>query len=290
GKSFQAISHYDKVKQAIEECRKVGKAQYRNQGLLNNQYRISSVRLSKYPVQDREKILVTVTDETKLANIFQGLAHDMKYPLGMVLHSLKNAITRVERKMSYESIRKDLDLIHAGIINYQTFVLSINARTHFDMSKKNIWKDGESEEELISLNKVIDEISELYSISITALGVDLKFKVEGQIKLFAHQKTFEAVLRNLLSNAIKATERAEKSVVELTAREEENYAVIEISDNGQGMDKEKQQKLFDLSSQFGGTGAYIVACFIAEENGEIDIQSPGKFGAGTTITLRIPNQ
>ena len=68
--------------------------------------------------------------------------------------------------------------------------------------------------------------------------------------------------------------------------------VITITDNGEGISKENQEKVFDMffrasSSSFGtGIGLYICKEITAKMGGNINLTS--ELGVGTTITLFLP--
>ena len=68
--------------------------------------------------------------------------------------------------------------------------------------------------------------------------------------------------------------------------------LIEIEDNGKGMDEKTQKQIFDpfftTKRAKGGTGLGLAIAFrIAEEhNGNISVSS--RPGAGTKFTIRIP--
>ena len=69
---------------------------------------------------------------------------------------------------------------------------------------------------------------------------------------------------------------------------------IEIQDNGIGVDKESQVKIFNMfyrvshESVGSGLGLYIVKEAVSKLNGEIKVQS--EIGTGTTFIIKIPNQ
>jgi signal transduction histidine kinase len=69
----------------------------------------------------------------------------------------------------------------------------------------------------------------------------------------------------------------------------ENQLIIEISDNGRGMDEKILKKIFDpffttnLSEEGTGLGMYIVHNLIEKIGGRIQVES--KLGEGSKFTL-----
>jgi signal transduction histidine kinase len=68
--------------------------------------------------------------------------------------------------------------------------------------------------------------------------------------------------------------------------------VIDISDNGQGIKKEYQGKIFDMfyraseTNSGSGLGLYIVKETIEKLGGQIQVTS--QWNSGTTFTVHIP--
>ena len=98
------------------------------------------------------------------------------------------------------------------------------------------------------------------------------------------------VLAHLIDNAQQATK--EDGFIEVTVSRDAFMQVIEIKDNGIGMDagfvRERLFKPFDTTKGNAGMGIgmYESREFIRQQGGEIHVQSePGK---GTTISLHIP--
>lgn len=74
---------------------------------------------------------------------------------------------------------------------------------------------------------------------------------------------------------------------------DENKAIVEITDNGQGINSQNLEKIFNIfyrgnqDSTGSGLGLFIVKETIEKLNGAIDVSS--EIGKGTTFLLRIPN-
>jgi len=104
----------------------------------------------------------------------------------------------------------------------------------------------------------------------------------------------QLVLRNLLSNAVKYTE--EGGQVWARVRTENGTAVIEVEDNGIGMEPEKTEELFEpfrqASEGFGreyegtGLGLAVTKEAIAQMDGTIDVAT--EQGEGTCFTVCLP--
>ena len=98
------------------------------------------------------------------------------------------------------------------------------------------------------------------------------------------------VFANVLKNAVEATERRDDARVEVGLTIRGAVAVVEISDNGPGMDAAQRERMFlpffTTKPNGTGLGLAIVKKIMDLHGGEIEIESaPGK---GTTVRLIIP--
>jgi len=102
----------------------------------------------------------------------------------------------------------------------------------------------------------------------------------------------ERVLLNLVSNAIKYTQ--ENGRICVSARREENCAVITVADNGMGMKREFMRRMFVPYERAKesehlpghGLGLPIVRRLVREIGGRISVRSA--WGKGTVFIVRIP--
>ncbi|MEG1149549.1 MAG: HAMP domain-containing sensor histidine kinase [Niameybacter sp.] len=165
---------------------------------------------------------------------------------------------------------------------------------------------------------MIDRMEELYNSiknnSIYLVPMSVKNPIEDAIDKFSekypeqeiivHLKTEETVLAdevhlreaiyNLLANAYEAAAEVEeqKARVELITHSERLYTVIEIRDNGHGLSKEKQNKIFDPfftsknTNYNWGMGLYYVKKIVSGHFGTLRIES--EENKGTTIFVLLP--
>ena len=102
------------------------------------------------------------------------------------------------------------------------------------------------------------------------------------------------VLQNLIANGIKFTKKGVPPVIEINCVIQKDYWQFEVKDNGIGINKEFNDKIFKLfqrlhtAAQYEGTGIGLSLCkkIIKQHGGEIWVES--KEGEGSTFyfTLR----
>src|SRR5690606_3597881 len=88
------------------------------------------------------------------------------------------------------------------------------------------------------------------------------------------------ILGNLIDNAFDELTKTdiEKKIVDVYIAQEEQYLLIEVSDNGKGIPDEVKGKIFTRGfttkeSEGHGIGLYLVKSIVERVNGKIDILS-----------------
>ena len=125
--------------------------------------------------------------------------------------------------------------------------------------------------------------------------ISVEVKVDTSLENIRADRTkLRQILYNLMSNAIKFT--PEKGRVTVSACKKEGMLEIKVSDNGIGLSKEDNEKIFmpfiqaDSSTARGyggaGLGLYIVKNFIDLHGGKIWVDS--EVGKGSTFIFTLP--
>jgi len=193
------------------------------------------------------------------------------------------------------------------------------------------FQDAVMEMRLLPLNRVIDKFPRMVRDLSRELGKEVEFVVEGDdVKLDRAilgqiGDPLMHVLRNAVDHGIEPPdERDEKGkprqgTVELRARRERDRAVIEIEDDGRGLDPDEirntaieravapaeeiddmpDEEVYDLVFQPGfsttdevtdvsgrGVGMNVVHETVMALDGSIDVDS--ELGRGTTVTINLP--
>jgi signal transduction histidine kinase len=150
-------------------------------------------------------------------------------------------------------------------------------------------KEGTDALKTLNLVDVIREVDNLISKSFDK-RIDIRIDVPEALYIIGDQVGLIQILMNLCTNARDAM--PEGGILEIEAKMERDKAVIVVSDNGHGMDKETQEKCFypffttkDVSK---GTGLGLSTTYglIREHHGDVRVYSdPEK---GTTFKLSFP--
>ncbi|MBC6995899.1 PAS domain-containing sensor histidine kinase [Neolewinella lacunae] len=283
GKNFLDVSYYPEAAAKIEECLERGESTYQNTGRASGKTRVSSVKLNKFLVNDEHKILVLVTDITEIATIFDYVAHDMKYPLNTARMAVETLQYKLHDGDSKDSILNSANIIHAGIVSYESFVLSMNVYAKY----RSPFVEKECKVN-VDLNQLIEDVARVYRLSAEVYEVEVEYNVTEPIVIHTDQRILEAVLRNILSNSFKAVADQPVKKVSLTATvNEDGDLMISVVDTGEGMTPEQAVKLFNPLSDNSGMGSFIAASFVKEAGGTIYVARTGPLD-GTEIKIILP--
>ena len=124
--------------------------------------------------------------------------------------------------------------------------------------------------------------------------VHVSVQTELKATLFSDERRIRSIIHNIISNSIKYADPAkEERHLTITLSTSESLCSIVFSDNGIGIAKENQERVFDMfyratSLRTGsGLGLYIVKEMLHKLGGRLELTSQA--GEGTSITIEIPN-
>ncbi len=118
-------------------------------------------------------------------------------------------------------------------------------------------------------------------------------EVEGQIEVLALAVYLDSIILNLLTNAIKYCSKERPSYVKLRSTIMEDFVILEVSDNGLGIDLAKHQSdLFQFEKTFHqredsrGIGLFITKNHIESMGGKIEVESQVDIGSTFKVYLK----
>lgn len=146
----------------------------------------------------------------------------------------------------------------------------------------------------VKIYRIIKKAVEHYKIEAQQKKIGLMFSA-GDENLYAmlDERLFSQIIGNLINNAIKYTE---KGKVELQLKQENDFAVITVSDTGIGISEDKINLVFEpfrqvsegYNRKFEGTGLGLTISkkFIELMNGSIQVTS--EINKGSVFTVLFP--
>jgi len=142
----------------------------------------------------------------------------------------------------------------------------------------------------LNLNKYINRTLEVLRDQIIKNDADIRNNVPETVTVKFNPAYLESVLLNFISNSIRYKHPERKPIIELNSYLENNFQVLEIKDNGIGIDLKKNgDKLFGMYKTFTnnaesrGIGLFISKNQIDTMNGKIEVEST--LNEGTTFKI-----
>jgi signal transduction histidine kinase len=136
------------------------------------------------------------------------------------------------------------------------------------------------------INDVLDTLEEILKNCTVCLDIQ-----PNNLRLIANRAQITQCLQNIIGNSAKYQDPQKKPHIQITATADNDHIKISISDNGKGIAKEYQSKIFDIfergdtDTQGNGVGLAIVKSVIEKHQGNITLVSEKNQGASFTLTL-----
>ncbi len=228
---------------------------------------------------------------TQKQNFLAMVSHEVRTPITSIKAYIQLMISML--KEEHEAALAPLP-IKSSLIRVDKLVSRLN-RLIDEMLDMSRLESGRLE-----LNKSLFNPNEL----LTDVIKDIQFTHREQVIHLAHEfnctingdkDRIEQVIINLVNNAMKYSENGESIDIRIYEAPNKHIA-ISVKDQGIGIDKKEQQKIFERFYRVGGTSEHTypgfgIGLFIANEivkrhNGFITIKS--EKGKGSIFTFTIP--
>ena len=230
-----------------------------------------------------------------LGELATGIAHELGQPLQII--QLASRI--IPEELESDDFDKDALLSYSRDISKQieraTTIVS-NMRTYAR-------SDDNKEVENIDPSVPFRQCLVFFSEQFRHHQIDLKLEVDDKLPyVMTHSQKFQQIVVNLFSNACYAVEvMAEKSPKEykkivigrLYLKPDQNFVVLEVEDNGIGMDEECRQECLKPfyttkpAEEGTGLGLSIIKDLIDEFGFLLQIQSKPDKGSVFTVTMPV---
>jgi PAS domain S-box-containing protein len=291
---FNSASEFEQLIALLKRDKKVEGFQFLIQNTENTDYTWGVISARYFENQDFvEGVLLDVSEQhnqmielkrinSELDNFTYHASHDLRAPLTTImgLVNLGEQQDTVENGRAYfEMIRNQitrLDVLLKDLISvsYNSKSEIANTPFYFDDEVKTIFKS-------------LEYPGHPFRIEVKVLPEHVNFSTDP-VRL-------RTILRNLLSNAFKYyNPNIRLPFIKLNVQINEHNALIQLKDNGIGIEKEYTEKIYDIffrgtiRSSGSGLGLYIVKSMVEKLGGAISVDST--IYEGTIFTVSIPNQ
>ena len=206
-----------------------------------------------------------------------------------IAHSLSNPLNIISGNADYLLLNKK-----SGEPDYDELKTIVDETTRITKSLRgllNFSRPLTVEKSKTGINELVEEVISKTRYAIGNKEITFKKSLDKDIPLILIDKAqIEEVITNLVINAIQAF--SENGEITIKTKLNQTNVTIEVADNGPGIPKENQEKVFRpfySSKGYGkgtGLGLSIVKRIITEHKGTVKMRS--QTGKGTAFTITLP--
>lgn len=249
---------------------------------------------SIYPTEEGVSIIIKkVTEQKQAEENLRKINNELETLMYRISHDLKGPVASILGLINIGRMDfKDEDFVkYLGMLDKSAFQLK---KTLDELLNLTRIKQGQIVPEPVVLQEVINDITEGLKYNEGFQEVEIIVNLKPTHVINNDRRLLTSIFQNLLENAIKYrdTSRNRKSWVFITANRTERTLRVQIQDNGEGISKKLQEKVFDMfyrANEFStgsGLGLYIVKNAVEKIKGSITLES--KKGEGCRFEVIIP--
>ncbi len=204
-----------------------------------------------------------------------------------IAHEVRNPLTNINLAM--EQLKSEIGATEDSAILFEMVQRNSHRINQLITDLLNSTKFAELSYGKTSINILVDEALDLAKDRVALYNITVRRQYSQDICDVAVDKDkLKIAFLNIIVNAIEAMEPG-KGVLTITTRGEGNKCVIEIADNGSGMDKESMSRLFEpyFTSKPKGNGLGLTNTQNIILNHKGTIQAESEKGKGTTFTVAL---
>lgn len=231
-----------------------------------------------------EKLKRYIESNMQLENFAYVASHDLQTPLRTII-SFTQLLSRSLKEKMNPSDQEYMDFIIKATKNMQSLIHDLLGYSHINNTSIQT-------EEL--------NVSELLKNLLKEMEFDLNQRKaivnlpDQSIQIKADKSKLKQLFQNLITNALKFTEPEIIPIINISFEEKDTYWDFSVQDNGIGIEKEYQEKIFLLfkrlhgKDEYEGTGIGLAMCkkIVEQHQGEISLSSVVGHGTNFYFTIK----
>ena len=259
---------------------------------------ISPLRDDQGKVIGASKIVRDITERKRIeAELAEANRRKDEF-LSLLAHELRNPLAPISNAVHVLRLGEgnpSAVLATGGLLERQVRQLSRLVDDLLDVSRISRGTI-ELRKEHVALEPVVQQAVEASRTWCEALNHELAVVLPPE-SLFVHADPVRLVqvIGNLLNNACKFTDRGGR--IRLEVLRDGDQAVLRVRDNGIGLTREEQDRIFEMFTQVDttlersreglGIGLTLVKNLVEQQGGTVGVASEG-YGRGSEFVIRLP--
>lgn len=224
--------------------------------------------------------LVTKQNE-RLLNFSHIISHNLRSHtsnIASIVSLLQASETQNEKEEMMQLLVSVSELLNETMLHLNDV---INIRTNINLITESL-----------NLREYTENVMKVFSKQIISNEVVINNLIPNNLEINYNPAYLESILYNLISNAIRYRHSERKIIIDLQCISKKNKKILQISDNGMGIDLVKNKdKIFGMYKTFSnypdsrGVGLFITKNQIEAMGGTISAES--EINIGTTFKIEI---
>lgn len=223
-------------------------------------------RRLKLMAQESEKLMI-------VSELAASVAHEVRNPLTVV----KGFVKLVEPEVN-DTSKEYLRLVISELDRTEAIITD-----YLNLAKKNKRLDS-----VFAVSDMLETVYSVMSIYTDIKGIELTLKKEEELYIFGDISKMKQVCYNIIKNGVEAITHSHGKIA-LRCYSKGKDAIIEIIDNGNGMEKQELLRVgepFYTNKENGtGLGIMITKAIVEEHNGIIQFESEKDIGTKVTMII-----
>lgn len=237
-------------------------------------------------VRQRTQEVVRNEQLASVGFLAAGVSHEINNPLASIAMCAESLEGRVGPLLKDDDEQHQVARRYLSVIQEEAFRCKEITEKLLDFSRM-----GETRRQPTDLHALVESVIDVLTHVDKYKHADVRFHSDTSVTAVVNAQEMKQVMLNLITNSIDSLD--DDGQVNITLATEGEAAVIEVADNGCGMDAETLKHVFEpfftrrRTGQGTGLGLSITYRIVADHDGQIIADSAGR-GHGSTFRVRIP--
>jgi signal transduction histidine kinase len=238
-------------------------------------------------LKEKERLIYGLLKANKTAAtgaLSASIAHELNQPLGASNLNIQFLKMKLEKGIINPELgREVLDSLEADNHRASTIVKSL----------RSIFSESDSSAEEVQLGNLISKVLNIVTPELKSKNIQIQLQVTDQLTIKVNPAEIEQVILNLINNAVQALANSGtlQRRITIEATKSGQWALLSISDNGDGVFAEFKPQLFELLSttkQSGmGLGLWLCKHIVTRYGGSIHYED--NVGGGARFIFELPS-
>ncbi len=240
---------------------------------------------------------IVILRQKKLSDMkndfINNMTHELKTPVSTISLA-SQMLTDGDVRKTPESVGQICSVINDESKRLGLLVEKVLQMSLFDRDKKSTLSFSDCD-----MHTVIETVAGSFRLKVSSCGGQLQTELKAENPMvLGDEMHLVNVIFNLLDNAVKYRSEERDLQLCISTRNENDQLVVEVSDNGMGIQKENLKKIFDRFYRVPsgnvhnvkgfGLGLAYVGNIIGRHNGTIQAES--EYKTGTKFIIHLPSE